>query len=312
MDAPFPPLRAALGSLLAVALLRPLLSLLYARFAPAGMAGYYAACVLQEIALFALPAYLVLDVRHPNSRASVRRGPLRVREAVSFFLAAALAVLPLAGLTGLWLLLLQALGVPADSAVAATPANGAELAVALLAMAVVPALCEEWFFRGMLFAALEPRHGTRGALLLSALAFALMHGSLSSLPVHLLLGLLLGALLVGTRSIAAPALYHGAHNAVTLVAGFLLARAAPDEASVQAALAFAPALLTLLFAMLLLFALLLALPLRARERAGGPYAPYRLPALGLPMAPDERALLAACALALAWPYARSLLGGMLP
>ena len=304
MDAPFPPLRAALGSLLAVALLRPLLSLLYARFAPAGMAGYYAACTLQEIALFALPAYLVLDVFHPHARASVRRGPLRLREAVSFFLAAAPGVLLLAVLTGLWLLLLQALGLRVDSAGAAAPANGAELAAALLAMAVVPAL---WFFRGMLFAALEPRCGTRGALLLSALAFALMHGSLISLPVHLLLGLLLGALLTGTRSIAAPALYHGAHNAVTLVSGFLIARVAPDEIMQWAALA--PALLA---AALLLFALLMALPLRARERAGGPYAPYRLPALGLPMAPDERALLAACALALAWPYVQSLLGGMLP
>lgn len=132
MDAPFPPLRAALGSLLAVALLRPLLSLLYARFAPAGMAGYYAACTLQEIALFALPAYLVLDVFHPHARASVRRGPLRLREAVSFFLAAAPGVLLLAVLTGLWLLLLQALGLRVDSAGAAAPANGAELAAALL------------------------------------------------------------------------------------------------------------------------------------------------------------------------------------
>lgn len=306
MDAPFPPLRAALGSLLAVALLRPLLSLLYARFAPAGMAGYYAACTLQEIALFALPAYLVLDVFHPHARASVRRGPLRLREAVSFFLAAAPGVLLLAVLTGLWLLLLQALGLRVDSAGAAAPANGAELAAALLAMAVVPALCEEWFFRGMLFAALEPRCGTRGALLLSALAFALMHGSLISLPVHLLLGLLLGALLTGTRSIAAPALYHGAHNAVTLVSGFLIARVAPDEIMQWAALA--PALLA---AALLLFALLMALPLRARERAGGAYAPYRLPA-GRSLARDERALLAACALALAWPYVQSLLGGMLP
>ena len=201
---------------------------------------------------------------------------------------------------------MQALGLRVDSAGAAAPANGAELAAALLAMAVVPALCEEWFFRGMLFAALEPRCGTRGALLLSALAFALMHGSLISLPVHLLLGLLLGALLTGTRSIAAPALYHGAHNAVTLVSGFLIARVAPDEIMQWAALA--PALLA---AALLLFALLMALPLRARERAGGAYAPYRLPA-GRPLARDERALLAACALALAWPYVQSLLGGMLP
>ena len=311
---PFPPVSAALLSLLAVVLARPALALLYGAIFPGGIGegAYYLLSALQEIALFALPAYLMLDVRYPAARASVRRGPLRVSEAVSFSLAAVLGVFLFSYLTNLWMLALDGLGVPLSlDAVVPAPTGPAELTASLLAIAVLPALCEESFFRGLLFSAFEPQ-GTRRAMAVSALLFALMHGQLTALPLHLLLGFLFGYLMVKTRSIYAPMLYHAFHNGASLVATYLLARSGDAAQEAEAALSLSDTLSiapSMLF-FLLLWALLIALPLRARG-SDGPGSAYALPAGGLRLTLGEKALLAAVCALLALTYLYNTWGGLL-
>lgn len=311
---PFPPVSAALLSLLAVVLARPALALLYGAVFPGGIGEgtYYLLSALQEIVLFSLPAYLMLDVRYPASRASVRRGPLRVSEAVSFSLAAVLGVFLFSYLSNLWILALDGLGVPLnlDTAVPA-PSGPAELVASLLAIAVLPALCEELFFRGLLFSSFEPQ-GTGRAVAVSALLFALMHGQLTALPLHLLLGFLFGYLMVKTRSIFAPMLYHAFHNGASLVATYLLARSGEAAQEAEAALSLSDtlSLLPSMLFFLILWALLIALPLRARE-SDGPGAVYALPAGSARLTILEKALLAVVCALLVFTYLYNTWGGLL-
>ncbi|MEI7732362.1 MAG: ABC transporter permease subunit/CPBP intramembrane protease [Verrucomicrobiota bacterium] len=88
---------------------------------------------------------------------------------------------------------------------------------AWLVVAATPAICEELFFRGLVFAGLR-RFGTWPALLISSLLFALAHASIYRLLPTFLLGLLLGFVLIRTGSIFCCMLLHLLNNglAVTL------------------------------------------------------------------------------------------------
>jgi ABC-2 type transport system permease protein/sodium transport system permease protein len=90
--------------------------------------------------------------------------------------------------------------------------------VILLAYALLPALCEEWFFRGYLFSALLKSSGPAAAVLLSALLFGLFHVVAANvlaterfLPT-LLLGLLLGIVCWRSGSVLPGIIVHLLHN----------------------------------------------------------------------------------------------------
>ena len=82
-------------------------------------------------------------------------------------------------------------------------------------LAVLPAVLEELFFRGIVVAEYERRGGIR-AVLMSALLFALCHFDLRNLPVYLLSGVLFAIVLFATDSLFATMALHVCYNAVSL------------------------------------------------------------------------------------------------
>lgn len=86
-----------------------------------------------------------------------------------------------------------------------------QIAYLILAYAVLPAICEEFVYRGILCATLEER-GLLPAIIYSALSFGMLHFELSHLPVYIFAGLLLCAVLYATRSLTACVLVHFAFN----------------------------------------------------------------------------------------------------
>jgi membrane protease YdiL (CAAX protease family) len=99
------------------------------------------------------------------------------------------------------------------------PAQGARaLVVDLAGFALVPALAEELLFRGVVFGALRPRLGAVGAVVGSAVAFALYHGSIYRLIPALVGGLFLGGVRAGSRSLWPALAFHFANNVVVVVA----------------------------------------------------------------------------------------------
>ncbi len=80
------------------------------------------------------------------------------------------------------------------------------------ALAVIPAVAEEAFFRGALLTALTEGCRRGGAVLIVSLAFALMHGSAANLPSLLVISLLLTLLMLHTGRIAVPMAAHLVYN----------------------------------------------------------------------------------------------------
>jgi membrane protease YdiL (CAAX protease family) len=96
------------------------------------------------------------------------------------------------------------------------------LVLALLVTAVAAPLCEEAFFRGMLFRLFRARGPLWAAVLLSALAFGLAHASpavsLALLPVFTFMGIVLAITYAWTGSLTNSVLLHALNNAVGTIA----------------------------------------------------------------------------------------------
>ena len=90
-----------------------------------------------------------------------------------------------------------------------------------LLIALLPAICEELFFRGWLLAAFAGERPSRrravAAVLLQAAAFAGFHLLPERMPQTFLLGAVLGWMTLATGSLVPAVLAHLAHNAVPLV-----------------------------------------------------------------------------------------------
>lgn len=108
------------------------------------------------------------------------------------------------------------------------PNGTALLVLALLVTAVAAPICEETFFRGMLFRLLGRRMPVPAAVLISATAFGLAHASpaisWALLPTFVYMGIVLGALYARTHVLTQTIMLHGLNNAIVTVIAFSAAR----------------------------------------------------------------------------------------
>jgi membrane protease YdiL (CAAX protease family) len=92
----------------------------------------------------------------------------------------------------------------------------------LLAMAIVPAICEELFFRGVLLSWLkESFHNKHLAVWLSAIVFSAIHIQFFGFFPRMLLGVYLGYLFLWTGSLWTAIIAHFLNNAIAIAAAFL-------------------------------------------------------------------------------------------
>jgi membrane protease YdiL (CAAX protease family) len=100
------------------------------------------------------------------------------------------------------------------------------LLLALLVTAVAAPLCEEAFFRGMLFRLLRRRLPLWAAVVLSAMVFGLAHASpavsFALLPVFTYMGIVLAVVYAWTGSLTNTVLLHALNNAVGTVTVYTL------------------------------------------------------------------------------------------
>ena len=92
--------------------------------------------------------------------------------------------------------------------------KGTNLGLALLAMAVTPAICEEIAFRGFLLSGFRRRHRVTVAVILSSFAFGVIHMIPQQVFNASLLGLILGSICVQTRSLFPGIAFHFVYNSL--------------------------------------------------------------------------------------------------
>lgn len=88
--------------------------------------------------------------------------------------------------------------------------------ITVLAVAVVPALVEEFAYRGVFLGLLE-KYGEGFSIIASAVMFGLMHGNLSQIPFAFMVGLVLGFIRVKSGSVVPAILLHFINNFVSVI-----------------------------------------------------------------------------------------------
>ena len=177
----------------------------------------YGVNAVQQVFLFAAPALLILAAR--PARWTAFRQSIRP---VSFDTVASTALLAVSGavvaslIAYLWAEWLQrATGYTGSADPLPIPQNALQWVVAVLAVAVIPALCEETLFRGLIQGMLRRRLGAAG-ILIAALIFAVAHFRWEAFPALLAVGLALG-FAYDRRGLGSSALLHGLYNGVVLI-----------------------------------------------------------------------------------------------
>lgn len=91
----------------------------------------------------------------------------------------------------------------------------------LIVMALLPAICEELVFRGIIFNGLKD-YGKIKAVFFSALLFMLMHGGIEQTVYPFIVGVVLGFIMLKTNNIVYPIITHFFNNAIVLVYNYIM------------------------------------------------------------------------------------------
>jgi membrane protease YdiL (CAAX protease family) len=119
----------------------------------------------------------------------------------------------------------------------------------ILAYAVVPAICEELVFRGVLCREFE-RYSPLSAILISSIFFALLHFDVALFPVYLFAGILLSLSMYATGSVIVPMIIHFFYNAIALFGHSFISAFYEVTGGSSGLFTFIILMLTLLFAAL--------------------------------------------------------------
>ncbi len=92
--------------------------------------------------------------------------------------------------------------------------------LSFLAVAVTPALTEEFAMRGIVMGSLK-KYGESFAVLMSAVVFALMHGNLVQIPFAFIMGVIIGYAVIKTGSLWTGVIIHFINNAVSVTLNYL-------------------------------------------------------------------------------------------
>ena len=92
----------------------------------------------------------------------------------------------------------------------------------LLLLGIMPAICEELVFRGMIFQGLKERFKPFTSVILTALLFALMHQNIIQFIYPLILGFVLTVVMDKTNNLIYPMLIHFFNNFTTITLDFLI------------------------------------------------------------------------------------------
>jgi uncharacterized protein len=115
-----------------------------------------------------------------------------------------------------------------------------DLLVCILCSALIPAICEELFFRGVTQRLItEWTHNKHAAVWISAFLFSLVHFDPVGFPTILLAGLVLGYAYLRTGSLRMTIAMHFAFNAVSILIGYYDQHYVQGEISFGAGFAFA-------------------------------------------------------------------------
>ena len=177
----------------------------------------YLTLSLLQLLIFMIPSLIYTKLRFTDRTSALRLRLPKLRHTLFIFAAIAVIVL---GSTLINYGMFALVGPDYQSTSASAQAIGVGSGAlgglyAVIAFAVIPAVCEEYLFRSIVCAEFECV-GVAAAVIFSTALFAMSHFNLMRLPVYVFSGAVLALVLYVTRSVFASVLVHAATNAIAL------------------------------------------------------------------------------------------------
>ncbi len=173
-------------------------------------------CIVQIIAFFA-PSLLYYQIKHRKLSTSLLISPLKMSHGVFIVFA---SLLFFTGQILLKYFMFKFFGITTESSTIQLGENVPAIQP-ILALCVVPAVCEEFFFRGIILSEYRS-HGLFKAVIISSVFFAFSHFSFTGFPIYLFAGIMLSVLTAVSRSVFPGMILHFANNLIDLYAGDFL------------------------------------------------------------------------------------------
>jgi len=180
---------------------------------------YYIIMFLIQLVTIGLPpiAYLILGKK--DIKYSLRLNKASVAE---IFLSIGMALFGygvIIFINLVWILFLSRFGTPRPASLPAIE-NARQFWMAIAVVAAVPALLEEFLFRGVIQRGYES-FGKITHIILTGILFALLHLSIVSVPAIILIGILLCYIAYRSNSIWASIAYHFTNNAIAVTLSYI-------------------------------------------------------------------------------------------
>lgn len=175
----------------------------------------YLLLVFFQLIIILLPALVFLYYHKSEDIFCFKRKGITPLEALLVIMMTIAASLIASVLNSVVFYLLEKIGSVSTDNVPA-PGNVSELWIQIVVIALLPAVCEELFFRGVIFGAFRGM-GFKWAMVISAFYFALFHFDIRNLLGPFFLGILLAWYCYRTGSIIAGMLAHFTNNMLAVL-----------------------------------------------------------------------------------------------
>lgn len=170
-------------------------------------AFYEVAMLLTYLASFLVPAFIFMIMTARSGREPMRLGVRIFPNAPVVIVAAIGTILIAAYINAIMVSFIDFSQIMKEDQLD-TPIR---ILIAFVSTAIVPALAEEFLFRGCVLSSLMP-YGKKTAVILSALLFALMHGNFAQFFYTFAAGIVLALVYIETGSIWTPTFIHLFNN----------------------------------------------------------------------------------------------------
>lgn len=182
------------------------------------------------LAAFMLPVAFVKLVFKPEERQPMRLEPKISPNVFAFICIGVAFTYAFSYINSMAVDLIFGASVPEDMFNYATPKmSDGEIILQFITIALVPAFCEEFLFRGVVISTLMP-YGKSTAVVISAVCFGLMHGNFYQFLYTTVAGLILGAVYVMTDSIWPGTIIHMINNALSVLQMVMMENLTEDYA----------------------------------------------------------------------------------
>lgn len=189
---------------------------------------YLLVSVVYYLPFLIFPAVLWAS-KHEGAQDALRLGPIRPADMVRASVVALLSLLAVQNVTMIWTALVQKLGLDVFVSEYVRPVNMTELTLSVVSAAIIAPLGEELLFRGVMLSAWE-RKGQNTAVMVTAVLFAMLHGSVLGLPGEIFGGIMMALLALWSDSLYAALAFHSVYNAGGVMMNYISSAVATDAA----------------------------------------------------------------------------------